>query len=47
MALQWLQTAYRLHDPGLIELKIDPALDPLRGTPDYDKLVRQLGFPST
>ena len=31
-ALQWLQTAYQLRDPGLIELKIDPALDPIRAT---------------
>jgi TolB-like protein/DNA-binding winged helix-turn-helix (wHTH) protein/Tfp pilus assembly protein PilF len=44
-ALQWLQTAYRLRDPGLIELKADPALNPIRATPQYKALVRALGFP--
>lgn len=46
-ALRWLQTAYQLHDPGLIELKVDPALDPIRAAPDYQALVRAMGFPDT
>lgn len=44
-ALQWLRTAYQLRDPGLIQLKIDPALDGIRGRPEYQELVRQVGFP--
>jgi len=44
-ALQWLQTAYRLHDPGLAELRIDPFLDPIRQTPGYHALERELNFP--
>ncbi len=46
-ALQWLDTAYRLRDPGLVELKIDPALDPIRATPQYQELVHKMRFPST
>ena len=34
-ALQWLQTAYRLRDPGLLELKVDPALDLIRPAAEY------------
>lgn len=45
-SLKWLETAYQLHDPGLIELKIDPALDPVRHTPEYRELVRRVGFPA-
>ncbi len=45
-ALRWLQTAYEVRDPGLIELKIDPALDPVRATTQYQALVRRLGFPA-
>jgi TolB-like protein/DNA-binding winged helix-turn-helix (wHTH) protein/tetratricopeptide (TPR) repeat protein len=44
-ALQWLQTAYRLRDPGLLELQVDPALDPIRSIAQYQDLVRSLGFP--
>jgi len=29
-ALEWLETAYRMHDPGLLALKVEPMLDPLR-----------------
>jgi len=45
-ALQWLQTAWQLRDPGLIELKVDPALDSVRATPQYQALVRELRLPA-
>jgi hypothetical protein len=45
-AAQWLATAYRLHDPGLINLKIDALLDPIRGMPQYRDIERQLNFPA-
>src|SRR6185437_258033 len=32
-ALRWLDTTMRLRDPGLLELKTDPLLDPLRAEP--------------
>jgi TolB-like protein/DNA-binding winged helix-turn-helix (wHTH) protein/tetratricopeptide (TPR) repeat protein len=45
-SVAWLQTAWRLHDPGLIELKVIPALDPVRGTPEYKEIEQRLGFPA-
>jgi len=46
-ALEWLETALRLRDPGLIELKTDPFLDPLRKEPRYQAVERALKFPQT
>jgi hypothetical protein len=31
-ALEWLETALRLRDAGLVDLKTDPLMDPLRRT---------------
>jgi len=45
-ALEWLETAYRVHDPGLSELKVDPMLDPLRQEPRYKEIERKLKFPT-
>jgi TolB-like protein len=44
-ALEWLDTAMRLRDPGLIELKTAPLLDPLRNEPRFLAVMRQLKFP--
>jgi TolB-like protein/DNA-binding winged helix-turn-helix (wHTH) protein/tetratricopeptide (TPR) repeat protein len=44
-ALQWLQTAYRVRDPGLIELKADPVLAPLRRNAIFQDIEGKLGFP--
>jgi tetratricopeptide (TPR) repeat protein len=44
-ALEWLQTAVRLGDPGLIWLKRDPLLDPLRKEPRFQAIERALNFP--
>jgi TolB-like protein/tetratricopeptide (TPR) repeat protein len=46
-ALEWLETAWRVRDPGLIEVKTDPLLDPLRKEPRFQTIERQLKFPST
>jgi TolB-like protein/Flp pilus assembly protein TadD len=45
-ALMWLETAYRLRDPGLAGLKIDNLLDPLRNEPRFQEILRKLKFPS-
>jgi hypothetical protein len=45
-ALQWLDTAMRLRDSGLIYLKTDPLLDPLRSEPRFQAVERELGFPN-
>jgi hypothetical protein len=44
-ALEWLDTAMRLHDPGLQLLKTDPLLDPLRKEARFQALMRLLKFP--
>jgi TolB-like protein/DNA-binding winged helix-turn-helix (wHTH) protein len=45
-ALQWLETAYRLHDSGLVSLKADQLFDPLRKEPRFQKIERELKFPN-
>jgi TolB-like protein/DNA-binding winged helix-turn-helix (wHTH) protein/Flp pilus assembly protein TadD len=44
-ALGWLETALRLRDPGLVSLKTDPLLDPLRQEPRFKAIERELKFP--
>jgi TolB-like protein/tetratricopeptide (TPR) repeat protein len=45
-ALESLETALQLRDPGLEELKTDPLMDPLRKEPRFQAVVRQLKFPN-
>jgi tetratricopeptide (TPR) repeat protein len=45
-ALEWLETAWRLRDPGLESLKTDPLLDPLRQEPRFQAIERELKFPT-
>jgi hypothetical protein len=44
-ALEWLDTAMRLRDPGLEGVKTDPLLDPLRKEPRLQAIERELKFP--
>ena len=44
-AINWLQTALRLRDPGLLVLKIDPQLDSVRSDPRFQSIERELKFP--
>ena len=44
-ALEWLQTAVRLHDKGVRWLKRDPLLDPLRKEPRFQAFEKALKFP--
>jgi TolB-like protein len=44
-ALEWLESAMRLRDPGLSLLKSDPLMDPLRKEPRYQAIERGLKFP--
>jgi len=44
-ALEWLETAMRLRDPGLSLLRTDPLLEPLRKEPRYQAIERDLKFP--
>jgi TolB-like protein/Flp pilus assembly protein TadD len=43
-AFKWLEEAYKAHDVGLVYLKIDPCLDPLRSDSRFDELMRRVGF---
>jgi TolB-like protein len=45
-ALAWLERAMRLRDPGLIYLKTDPFMDPLRREPRFQAAERALKFPT-
>ena len=45
-ALEWLETALRLRDPGLVNLKTDPLMDPLRQEPRFQAVMRELKFPT-
>jgi TolB-like protein/Flp pilus assembly protein TadD len=44
-ALRWLETALRLQDPWLDDLKTQPLLDPLRNEPRFQAVERALRFP--
>jgi TolB-like protein len=44
-ALEWLETAWRLRDSSLAELKAEPDLDPLRNEPRFQAIERELKFP--
>jgi tetratricopeptide (TPR) repeat protein len=45
-ALHWLEAAYNLHDPGMIQLRADPLLDPIRPAPRFRAIEIRLGFPA-
>jgi TolB-like protein len=44
-ALESLDTAMRVRDPGLLYLKTDPLMDPLRKEPRFQAMMRVLKFP--
>jgi TolB-like protein/tetratricopeptide (TPR) repeat protein len=44
-ALEWLETALQVRDPGVTLLKVDPFLDPLRAEPRFQAVMRELKFP--
>ena len=41
-----LNRAWEVRDSGLLGVKVNPFLDPLRSDPRYAKLVRKVGFPA-
>lgn len=45
-ALDWVETALRVHNPGLHLLKTDPLMDALRQEARFQKVIRELKFPN-
>jgi eukaryotic-like serine/threonine-protein kinase len=45
-AFEWLEKAYGERDQGMIFLRVDPPLDPLRSDPRFRDLLRRMNFPS-
>jgi tetratricopeptide (TPR) repeat protein len=43
--VQWLNTAYQERDRGLMRLKTDYLLEPIRSDPRFGELVRKVGLP--
>jgi hypothetical protein len=43
-AFRWLEAAYRVHDVGLVYLKVDPCLDPLRADIRFADLLQRVGL---
>jgi len=43
-ALTWLEKTYEDRDVGLIILKTEPSMDPLRGNPRFQALLRKMNF---
>lgn len=43
-AFQWLEQAYETRDKGLLFLRIDPCLDPLRSDPRFTDLLKRVGL---
>jgi hypothetical protein len=45
-ALDWLDTAYRLPGSGIVTLRVDQLVDPLRKEPRFREIERKLNFPN-
>ncbi len=44
--LDWIEKTYQLKDPGLLLLKVDNLLDPLRKEPRFQQIEHKLKFPT-
>jgi TolB-like protein/Flp pilus assembly protein TadD len=44
--LRILEKGLPRHEPGLLQIRVDPDFDAIRGDPRYGELVRKIGFPA-
>jgi len=44
-ALAWLEKAYEDRSFFMVDLKVEPELDPLRSDPRFQHLLRRMSFP--
>jgi TolB-like protein/Tfp pilus assembly protein PilF len=44
-AIELLEDAYTVNSIDLVQAKVDPKLDPLRGDPRFQELIKKIGFP--
>ncbi len=44
VAMKWLAKAFEIKDGGLMDIRVDPMLDPLRTRPEFQKLLQRLNF---
>jgi TolB-like protein/Tfp pilus assembly protein PilF len=44
-AMAWVERGYEGHSDGLVYAKVAPFLDPMRGWPRFDAVVRRMNFP--
>ena len=45
-ALDELDHALAIRDGGIVSMKIDPRLDPIRGEPRFDAVLSKMNFPA-
>lgn len=44
-ALEWLEKAYKEHEPLMVYLGVDIQWDPLRDDPRFQELLSRMNFP--
>lgn len=44
-AFAWLEKSYQKREPEILDIKIEPLLDPLRNDPRFPVLVKKVGLP--